>query len=341
MQSRDVVVITGASAGVGRSATRLFAASGADIGLIARGRDGLEAAREEVEQRGRRACVAVADVASADAVEAAAAEIERALGPITVWINNAMASVFSPVKDLQPEEIKRVTDVTYLGAVYGTLAALRRMRPRDHGTIVQVGSTLAYRAIPIQAAYCAAKHALRGFTDALRCELLHEHSHVHLAMVHLPALDTPQFDWVMSRLPGLPQPVPPIFEPELAARAIFWAARHRRRELHVGGSVASVIWANKLAPAVLDRYLARTAYDGQHSTEPADPARATNLWAPVPGDHGAHGRFGARTKRYSVQFWATTHRPAMLGLAVACAALWRATRRRVTSRAGALGPRRR
>jgi short-subunit dehydrogenase len=332
MASRDVVVITGASAGVGRATTRLFARRGADVGLIARGRDGLDATRQEVEGFGRQACVAVADVASAEQVEAAAAEIERTLGPITIWVNNAMASVFAPVKDLRPEEIKRVTEVTYLGVVYGTMAALRRMRLRNRGTIVQVGSTLAHRAIPIQAAYCAAKHAVRGFTDALRCELMHERSRVTLAMVHLPALDTPQFDWTLSRLPGEPQPLSPIFAPELAADAIMWAVRHPRRELHVGGSVASVIWANKFAQALLDRYLARVAYDGQHTGTPTDANRPFNLWEPIPGDHGAHGRFGRQARRHSFQLWVTTHRRGTLALAAAAAGLWAAAQRRLRVR---------
>jgi short-subunit dehydrogenase len=260
-------------------------------------------------------------------VEAAAATIERALGPITCWVNNAMVSVFAPVKDLRPEEIRRVTEVTYLGVVHGTLAALRRMRARDRGTIVQVGSTLAYRAIPIQAAYCGAKHAVRGFTDSLRCELMHDRSHVAITMVHLPAVDTPQFDWTCSRLPGELQPLGPIFSPELAADAIVWAARHRRRELHVGGSVASVIALNRVAPGLLDRYLARHAYDGQHTATPVDMDRPSNLWAPLPGDRGAHGRFGAQARHHSAQFWMATHRWAGVALAAAAAGVWTAVRR--------------
>jgi short-subunit dehydrogenase len=325
MASHDVVVITGASAGVGRATTRLFARRGADLGLIARGKDGLEATRDEVERLGRRACVVAADVASADAVEAAASEIERTLGPITVWVNNAMVSVFSPVSDLHADEIKRVTEVTYLGVVHGTLAALRRMLPRDRGVIVQVGSTLAYRGIPIQSAYCAAKHAVRGFTDSLRCELIHDRSGVRVATVHLPALDTPQFDWVLSRLPGEPQPLPPIFDPELAAEAIVFATHDRRRELYVGGSVASAIWANRIAPGLLDRYLARTAYSGQHSSTPPNPDRRSNLWEPVPGDHGVRGRFAERAHSHSLQFWLTTHRPAVLTFLAFCG-LWAASR---------------
>ena len=322
MNSRDVVVITGASAGVGRAATRLFARRGADIGLIARGRDGLEAARDEVERLGGRACLVVADVASAESVEAAAAQIEATLGPITVWVNNAMASVFAPVKELHADEIRRVTEVTYLGVVHGTLSALRRMLPRNRGTIVQIGSTLAYRAIPIQAAYCAAKHAVRGFTDSLRCELLHDGSKVRVAMVHLPALDTPQFDWVLSRLPGEPRPLSPIFAPELAAEAILWAVRHPRRELFVGGPVVAAIGANKVAPGLLDRYLANAAYDGQHTTKPPDPRRRPNLWQPNPGDAGAHGRFGDVARRRSLQFWLTTHRSTVLALLTVSAAVW-------------------
>src|SRR5438132_5348724 len=244
---KQVVVITGASAGVGRATVRTFARQGADIGLLARGIDGLEAARREVEAEGGRALVLPTDVADAGQIEAAADRVERELGPIDIWVNNAMVSVFSPVKELQAEEVQRVTEVTYLGVVYGTLAALKRMLPRDHGAIVQVGSALAYRGIPLQAAYCGAKHAIQGFTESLRCELLHDRSRVHVAMVQLPAMNTPQFDWVKSRLPREPQPVPPIYEPEIAAGANLWAATHRRRELSVGGPTAAAIWGNKIA----------------------------------------------------------------------------------------------
>src|SRR5947207_4437121 len=253
---KQVVVITGASAGVGRATVRAFARQGADVGLLSRGVDGLEAARREVEAEGGRALVVPTDVADAGQVEAAAERIERELGAIDVWVNNAMVSVFSPVHQLQADEVKRVTDVTYLGVVYGTLAALKRMLPRDRGAIVQVGSALAYRGIPLQAAYCGAKHAIQGFTESLRCELLHDHSHVHVTMVQLPAMNTPQFDWVKSRLPREPQPVPPIFEPEIAADAIVWAAAHRRRELSVGGPTAAAIWSDKVASPLLHRYLA-------------------------------------------------------------------------------------
>jgi NAD(P)-dependent dehydrogenase (short-subunit alcohol dehydrogenase family) len=260
---KQVVVITGASAGVGRATVRAFARRGADIGLVARGIDGLEGARRDVEAQGGHALVLPADVANADEIEAAAERVERELGPIDVWVNNAMVSVFSPVKELQPEEVKRVTDVTYLGVVYGTLAALKPMLPRDRGVIVQVGSALAYRGIPLQAAYCGAKHAIQGFTESLRCELLHDQSRVHVAMVQLPAMNTPQFDWVKSRLPREPQPVPPIYAPEIAADAIMWAAEHQRRELSVGGPTVAAIWVNKIASGLFDRYLAKTGYDSQ------------------------------------------------------------------------------
>jgi NAD(P)-dependent dehydrogenase (short-subunit alcohol dehydrogenase family) len=312
----EVVVVTGASAGVGRATVQAFARQGAYIGLLARGLEGLEAARVEVEAAGGKALVLPTDVANADQVEAAAAAVEAALGPIDIWVNNAMVSVFSPLKEMTPEEFRRVTEVTYLGTVYGTMAALRRMQPRDHGTIVQVGSALAYRGIPLQAAYCGAKHAIQGFTESLRCELLHDGSHIHLTMVQLPALNTPQFGWVKSRLPRKAQPVPPIYQPEVAAEAIVWAAHHDRRELNVGLSTALVLLGNKLAPGVGDHYLAWTGYEAQQADEPADPNRPHNLWQPLPGDHGAHGDFGHRAYQSSPQLWATTHR-GWLALAVA------------------------
>src|SRR6184192_4221127 len=264
----EVIVITGASAGVGRATVQAFARRGAQLGLIARGPDGLEAARKEVEQLGGSALVFALDVANAEKVEEAAARVEEEFGPIEIWVNNAMVSVFSPVKEMTAEEFHRVTEVTYLGVVYGTLAALRRMLPRDRGSIVQVGSALAYRGIPLQAAYCGAKHAIQGFTESLRCELLHDKSNVRVTMVQLPAMNTPQFDWVKSRLPRQPQPVPPIYEPEIAADAIVWAAAHRRRELSVGGPTVTAIWANKIASGVFDRYLARSGYDSQQTDQP-------------------------------------------------------------------------
>jgi NAD(P)-dependent dehydrogenase (short-subunit alcohol dehydrogenase family) len=297
----ETVIITGASAGVGRATARRFAKDGARIGLLARGVDGLEAAKREVETLGGRAIVLSCDVADAAAVEEATARAERELGPIDIWINNAMASVFSPVRETPAEEFKRVTEVTYLGYVHGTLSALRRMLPRDRGVIVQVGSALAYRGIPLQAPYCAAKHAVQGFMDSLRCELLHDGSRVQVTMVQLPALNTPQFGWVKSRLPRKAQPVPPIYQPEVAADAIAYAARNLRREFWVGLPTVVAIAGDRIAPAVGDHYLARTGFDAQQTQEPEDPSRPDNLWSPVPGDHGAHGRFDARASDESLQ----------------------------------------
>jgi NAD(P)-dependent dehydrogenase (short-subunit alcohol dehydrogenase family) len=316
----EVVVITGASAGVGRATAREFARRGAHVALIARGRDGLEGARREVEGMGGRALVLPLDVSDADAVEQAAEATERELGPIDVWVNNAMLSVFSPVIRMRPEEYRRVTEVTYLGYVYGTLAALKRMVPRDRGTIVQVGSALAYRGIPLQSAYCAAKHAVQGFMDSLNAELLHDKSNVRVTMVQLPAVNTPQFSWVKSRLPNEPQPVGLIFQPEVAARAIHWAAHNERRELYVGWPTVKAIVGNKLAPEFADWYVARNAYEAQQTDEPVEPGRRDNLWEPVPGDHGAHGPFDDRASGTSAQLWATTHR-GLFALAGAAALL--------------------
>ena len=315
----QVVVITGASAGVGRATARAFAARGAKIGLIARNREALDAARAEVEARGGEAIVAVADVADADAVERAAQAIEDAFGPIDVWVNNAMTSVLGPIKEISAEEFRRVTEVTYLGVVNGTLAALRRMLPRDEGVILQIGSTLAYRGIPLQAPYCAAKHAIQGFHDSLLTELLHDGSKVRACMVNLPALNTPQFRWIRNHMPRKPKPFGTIFEPEVAARAIVWASEHPRRELNVGWSTTQAILANAFAPALLDHYLGRIGYDGQQSEEPEEPGRADNLFAPLPGDAGAHGVFGDQAKVMSPQLLANTHRGA-IGAAVAVVA---------------------
>jgi short-subunit dehydrogenase len=316
----EVVVITGASAGVGRATVIEFAKRGAHIGLIGRNTAALEAARMEVEQLGCRALIVPADVADHEDVDAAAEAFESNLGPIDIWINNAMVSVFSPFHEMEAEEFRRVTEVTYLGVVYGTMAALRQMMPRNRGMIVQVGSALAYRSIPLQSAYCGAKHAVRGFTDSLRSELIHDRINIHLTMVQLPALNTPQFEWVKSRLPRKPQPVPPIFQPEVAARAIYWAAHHRRREVNVGLPTVAAIIAGKIIPGYLDRYLAKKGYDAQQTHERANPKRPDNLWSPLPRDFGAHGRFDHRARSHSVQFWATTHR-ALLGLAAGAAGL--------------------
>ena len=309
MARREVVVITGASAGVGRATAREFARHGASVGLIARGTDGLEAARREVEAAGGRALVLPLDVAGAAEVEAAAERVESALGPIDIWVNNAMTSVFSPVKEMTAEEFKRVTEVTYLGYVYGALAALKRMLPRDRGTIVHVGSALAYRSIPLQSAYCAAKHAVLGFFASLRTELLHDGSNVKTTMVQMPALNTPQFGWVKSRLPRKAQPVPPIFQPEVAARAIYYAAHHpARREYYVGLSTVKAIFGNKLAPGFADHYLARTGYDSQQHDGPENPNRPNNLWGPVHEDRGAHGAFDKRANSFSMELWLEMNR---------------------------------
>lgn len=322
----EVVVVTGASAGLGRAIVQAFARRGARIGLLARGRDGLEGARRDAESLGGRGLALPTDVADADAVEAAARSVEEEFGPIDVWVNDAMVSVFSPVKEMSAEDYRRVTEVTYLGYVHGTLSALRRMLPRDRGTIVQVGSALAYRGIPLQSAYCAAKHAIRGFTDSLRCELIHDRSAVKITMVQMPAMNTPQFGWVKSRLPRKPQPVPPIFQPEVAAEAVYHAAHHYRREWYVGGSTAVVIAGNKMFPGMGDWYLGRTGYESQQYDGTADPNRPNNLYDPLPGDHGAHGAFDARATKRSFQLWADENREwlTVAGLGLAAAVCWKA-----------------
>jgi NAD(P)-dependent dehydrogenase (short-subunit alcohol dehydrogenase family) len=306
----EVVVITGASAGVGRATAIAFARRGASIGLLARGIAGLEAAKRDVEAAGGKALALPTDTADADAVDAAAAAVEQRFGPIDIWINNAMASVFAPIQQMRVEEYRRVTEVTYLGYVHGTLAALKRMRPRGHGRIIQVGSALAYRGIPLQSAYCAAKHAVQGFCDSLRSELIHDRSLIRVTSVQMPALNTPQFRWVLSRLPRKGQPVPPIFQPEVAARAIVWAATHNRREVLVGWPAFKAVWGNKFFPGLGDWYLGRKGYDAQQTNEPRDPDRPHNLWEPVDQqvDHGAHGVFDDRARDRSWHLWLTTHR---------------------------------
>jgi NAD(P)-dependent dehydrogenase (short-subunit alcohol dehydrogenase family) len=309
-QTPEVVVVTGASAGVGRAIVQAFAQRGAHIGLLARGHEGLEGACRDVEERGGKALVIPTDVADAAQVEAAASKVEETFGPIDIWINVAMASVFSPFKEMKPDEFKRVTEVTYLGQVYGTMAALQRMLPRDKGRIIQIGSALAYRGIPLQSAYCGAKHAIQGFTESVRSELIHDKSNVKLTMVQLPAVNTPQFSWVKSRLPNKAQPVPPIYQPEVIADAVAWVADHYRRQLFIGLSTVIAIQANKIAAGFGDWYLGKTGYTSQQTKEPADPNRPNNLWAPVDEDHdyGAHGAFDDKAAGKSWQVWADTHR---------------------------------
>ena len=316
---RNVAVVTGASAGVGRAVVRELASQGYDVGLIARGVDGLRAAAEEVREAGGRASYVVADVADHDAVEAAAAHIETELGEVDVWINVAFSNVFAEFRELTPEEYRRITDVSYLGFVWGTMAALRRMRARNRGTIVQVGSALAYRSIPLQAAYCGAKSAIRGFTDSIRCELLHEKSRVRITMAILPAVNTPQFSWCKSKLPRKAQPVPPIFQPEVIARAIAWLIRHPRRELIIGGPSLKALVGQIVAPGLVDRILAKSGYGSQQYNGPDTPGRPNNLMQPLPGDWGAHGDFDARSRTFSAQLWLTTHKPLLAAAVTALA----------------------
>lgn len=326
----EVVVITGASAGVGRATAREFARRGASLGLLARGRERLEATQRDVEELGGRAAILVADVADPQSTEQLAELTESRFGPIDIWINNAMASVYSRIVEMPPEEFKRITDVTYLGYVYGTQAALRRMLPRNSGSIVQVGSALAYRSIPYQSAYCAAKHAIRGFTDSLRSELLADRKDIRLTMVQLPSMNTPQFAWVKSRLPQKAKPPAPIYQPEIAARTIYWAAHHDRREVYLGVNTAVGIKLNKLWPGFLDRYLVGRSFADTH--QPRDPDQPDNLWSPAPGPWGAHGPFDRDAKEHSVQIQLSRRRAALslvgLGVAGLAAAWWQTQRHR-------------
>ena len=322
-QGSRVVVVTGASGGIGRATAEAFGRRGDKVALLARGECGLDTAAEAIRAAGGTALAIPTDVADSDQVMAAAERAERELGPLDVWVNVAFTSVFASFDQIQPAEFRRVTEVAYLGYVYGTMAALRRMKARDRGVIVQVGSALAYRGIPLQSAYCGAKHAIQGFHESLRCELLHERSGVQVTMVQMPAVNTPQFSWVLSRLPKHAQPVPPIYQPELAARAVLHAADHpRRREYWVGGSTMGTLAANAIAPGLLDRYLARTGFRSQQTDQQRDPAQPTNLWHPADGkkghDFGAHGAFDSRSARRSPQLWASQHHGA---LAAAGAAL--------------------
>lgn len=304
------VVITGASAGLGRAIAQEFGKTGARVGLISRDREALDATAAEVEKRGGTATTYAADVSDDRAVEAAAEYLEEHLGEIDVWVNNAMVSVFSPIKEMEAAEFRRVTEVNYLGYVHGTLAALRRMLPRDRGRIIQIGSALAFRSIPLQAAYCATKHAIVGFRDSLRCELYHDRSNVKAIVVHMPAMNTPQFTWVKSRLPNLPQPVPPIYEPEVGARVVLHAAftNSPRREYWVGGSTVKAILGQKLIPGVLDRYLGKTGYKAQQRELPDSPDRPNNVYHPVSTSYGAHGPFETKSRPFSLEAEVSKHR---------------------------------
>jgi NAD(P)-dependent dehydrogenase (short-subunit alcohol dehydrogenase family) len=311
-----VALVTGASAGVGRATARRLAEEGYDVALVARGRDGLEGARLDVERLGTRPLPISADVADPDQLESAAERTEEALGPIDIWVNNAMATVFAPFQEIEADEFRRVTEVTYLGVVWGTRAALRRMVPRDRGSIVMVGSALAYRGIPLQSAYCGSKHAIKGFFEAVRTELLHDQSSVNLTMVELPAVNTPQFDHCRTRMPKQPQPVPPIYQPEVAADAIVWAAQSGEREVYVGAPTWKTIWGERIAPGLADRYLAKNGIKGQMADQPVN-GRPDNLFAPVEGDRGAHGQFDQGSRRRSPLLWLAKHRRALGAAAIA------------------------
>jgi len=328
-----VVVITGASGGIGRAVARAFAERGAKIGLLARGETGLDAATQEVWKAGGTPLALPTDVSDHEQVETAAQRVEAELGGIDIWVNVAFTSVFSPFEQISPEEFRRVTDVTYLGYVYGTMAALKRMKPRNRGAIVQVGSALAYRGIPLQSAYCGAKHAIQGFNESVRCELLHERSQVRVTMVQMPAVNTPQFSWVLSRMPRRAQPVPPIYQPEVAARAVLYAAEHpARREYWVGASTVATLIGNAVVPGLLDRYLARTGFSSQQTPEKKNPDQPANLWEPADGrtgeDFGAHGEFDRRSTGRSPQLWASQHHGALAGVVATGLAAGLAARRR-------------
>lgn len=324
--TKKVVVITGASAGLGRAIARRFAQDGAKIGLIARSLEGLQGAKSDVEKLGGEALIIQGDIADPETSEKAAQMVEEEFGEIDIWINNAMVSVFSPIKEMKPEDYRRVTEVTYLGVVYGTLAALERMLPRDRGVIIQIGSALAYRGIPLQSAYCASKHAIKGFMDSLRSELIHDKSNVRASMVQMPAMNTPQSSWAKSRLPNRPQPVPPIYQPEIGAEAVYFVAHNERREMYVGYPTVEAIVGNKIVPGYVDKYLAKGGYKSQQTDEPVEADRQDNLYEPVAGDHGAHGSFDERAKNFSPLLWADTNRGKIaltgLGVAAGLALLW-------------------
>jgi NAD(P)-dependent dehydrogenase (short-subunit alcohol dehydrogenase family) len=315
----ETVVITGGTAGIGRATAREFARHGCNVAVLARGKDGLDATARDIEQLGGKALAIPTDVSDWNAVESAADRVEREFGPIDIWVNNAFAGIFSRFMDVTPEEYERVTAVTYLGQVNGTRAALKRMLPRDKGAIVLVGSALAYRGIPLQSAYCGAKHAIQGFIDSVRCELLHAKVNVTITMVQMPGVNTPQFDWIRAKLPGEPRPVGKVYQPEVAGRAIYFAAHDGRKEMLVGLPTVEAVWGNKVASSLLDEYLAAAGFDAQQRPEPVSPDRQDNLFDPVPGDHGAHGSFDAEAVDSSAELWITEHKKE-LGLAALGAA---------------------
>ena len=327
--SETVSLVTGASGGVGRATARRLGECGAKVALLARGRDGLEAAKREVESRGGRAIAIPTDVSQFDQVQAAAETTEREFGPIDLWINNAMVSMYSPFMKMSPDEFHHIVEVTFLGTVYGTQCALRSMIPRDRGKIIQVGSALAFRSIPLQSAYCASKHAIQGFTESLRTELIHQKSNVGISLVNMPALNTTQFIWTKNKMPHKARPTGTIFQPEVAAEAILFAAEHDRRDVMVGYTTVEATLGEKVAPGLLDHYLAKAAWEGSMLPEPADPDMPDNFWKPLSGDHGAHGPFDGMSRRFSLQLWATENRSKMLsGMLVALIGLSAASLRK-------------
>src|SRR4051794_38095980 len=339
VDGNTVAVVTGASGGVGRATARLLGERGASVVLVARGRDGLAAAAREVEEHGGRALAIPADVSRYEDVEAAARAAERAFGSIDLWINNAMVSMYSPFTRMTPEEFHHIVEVTFLGTVHGTRVALERMIPADRGVIIQVGSALAFRSIPLQSAYCASKHAIQGFTESIRSELIHEGSAVRVSIVNMPALNTTQFVWTKNKMPHEVRPTGTIFQPEVAADAILFAAEHDRREIMVGYTTVEATLGEKVMPGLLDRYLATAAWEGSMLPQPADPNRPDNLWKPLSGDHGAHGQFDSVARRFSIQLWATKHRAALLSSLLLAGATWATARlaksRNIVDRTGA------